>query len=158
MIFCRKFKNALAAVILCLLPLATACAEEVQALAAKPLMIHTANGVIMFQTEMAFSPQDQARGLMYRKELATNKAMLFVFDEIREASFWMENTLVPLDMLFIDETGKIVHVHKMAKPLDRSPIPSGQPVKAVLEILGGEADKQGIKVGDTIDPALFKSE
>lgn len=155
----QNYKALIAAAALLLLPL-TACSadDEAQHLAVEPLIVHTAKGNVMFQVEVARSPEELERGLMYRKELPANKGMLFIFGEQRDAAFWMENTLIPLDMLFIKEDGKIVTIHSMAQPLDRTPIPSGEPVKAVLEIFGGESAKQGIKAGDTIDPSLLKTE
>lgn len=155
--FWRNCKFVLA--VLCMMAPLMACSQEPQALPSMPLVIHTKqNGALMFDIEIARTPEQLERGLMYRKELPSNKGMLFVFTEEREASFWMENTLVPLDMLFIKADGTIAHIHEMAKPLDRTPIPSVEKVKAVLEILGGESAKQGIKIGDTIDPALLKTE
>lgn len=126
--------------------------------AVRPLVIHTAKNAVMFEVERATTPEEHARGLMYRKDMAPNHGMLFVFPEQRPLSFWMENTLIPLDMIFIRSDGTIAHIHPMAKPLDRTPISSSEPVIAVLEILGGESAKQGIRVGDTLDPALLKTE
>jgi uncharacterized membrane protein (UPF0127 family) len=166
MTFWRNSK-AFALILACALPLGSCNAQapsapnlpgEAQYLPAKPLILHTANGNLMFQAEIALTPEQHQRGLMYRKQLLPNTGMLFVFPTVDQVSFWMENTLIPLDMLFIDADGKIVTVHENAIPLDRTAIPSGKPVKAVLEISGGESAKQGIHVGDTIDPALLKTE
>lgn len=145
--------------ILCLfvMPLA-ACNAAEEKMPVSPLIIHADKTNLMFQVEIAKTPEQLEHGLMYRKELAAHKGMLFIFPEVRSATFWMENTLIPLDMIFIKEDGTIAHIHPMAQPLDRTPIPSEYPVKAVLEIPGGESAKQGIKVGQSIDPALLKME
>ena len=155
--FWQSFKFVFAVLAVCM-PLSACQAQEAQHLPNVPLVIHTSQGALMFRAEIARTPEEKQRGLMFRKELASDQSMLFIFEEVRDVSFWMENTLIPLDMLFIDEKGVVTHIHEMAQPLDRTPIPSMSPIKAVLEIYGGESAKQGIKVGDTIDPDLLKTE
>lgn len=108
-----------------------------------------------FQVEVAEGPAEQARGLMYRRNLAPDSGMLFPFAEARQARFWMRNTYVPLDLLFIDEAGRIESIHADAAPLDESTIASRGPVIAVLEILAGESARRGIRPGDRVlHPAL----
>ncbi|WP_243612991.1 DUF192 domain-containing protein [Shimia aestuarii] len=104
-------------------------------------------GQAHFRVEIADDETERARGLMMRESLPRGAGMLFIFDRTRPVSFWMENTLIPLDMLFIDEAGAVVRIHHEAIPGDRTQIPSRAPVRYVLEINGGMADALGITVG-----------
>lgn len=104
-------------------------------------------GQARFTVEVVDDPAERAQGLMRRESLASSAGMLFVYDRAQEAAFWMENTLIPLDMVFIDEAGRVTRVHENAKPLDRTPIPSGGPIRYVLEINGGLAVRIGIAPG-----------
>lgn len=106
---------------------------------------------LQFQVELADTPDSRARGLMHRKELAEDAGMLFIFDYPAEVGFWMRNTLIPLDMLFIDERGRIVHIHHRAQPHDERMISSRYPITHVLEINGGLAESLGIEVGHRIE-------
>ncbi|MGB0843562.1 MAG: DUF192 domain-containing protein [Alphaproteobacteria bacterium] len=103
-----------------------------------------------FVVELALDQPHQAQGLMFRKHLPDDQGMLFMFPKDGMRSFWMRNTLIPLDIIFINSQGVIVHVHPNAKPLDESPIPSRLPAKAVLELRGGLAEELSINVGDRI--------
>jgi hypothetical protein len=96
-------------------------------------------GSARFAVEIADDPAEMARGLMNRARLATSAGMLFVYPQPRRVSFWMENTLIPLDMIFADATGTVTRVHPEAVPLDRTPIDGGDGVQYVLEINGGLA-------------------
>lgn len=116
----------------------------------KPIHIQTDAHKIPFSVEIADEPKELARGLMFREDLEKNQGMLFVFPEQAMRSFWMKNTPLPLDMLFIDKNFKIVHIHPMAKPYDTTPISSRKPAMYVLEILGGQAATHGINIGDTL--------
>ena len=109
------------------------------------------------KVEIATTPGDQEYGLMNRKSLPANTGMLFVFPTADEVSFWMKDTLIPLDMLFIAADGHVGHIHADARPQDLTSIPSGGPVKAVLEIAGGEAAKLGIREGDIVRDRTFKT-
>ncbi|MFD1880390.1 DUF192 domain-containing protein [Paracoccus pacificus] len=106
-----------------------------------------------FQVEIADDPSERAQGLMNRRSLADDAGMLFIYESPQQASFWMRNTLIPLDMLFIDPRGKVARVHPMARPLDETPIPGAAPGDPaperlmVLEIAGGQAAKQDLKEG-----------
>ncbi len=112
-------------------------------------------GQVTFEVEVADDGAERAQGLMNVAEMGTLEGMLFVYDEPGPASFWMENTLIPLDMLFADATGTIVTIHENAVPLDRTPIPGGDDVQYVLEINGGLAGRLGIEVGDALQhPAI----
>jgi uncharacterized protein len=117
-------------------------------------------GSAAFTVEIADTDETRAQGLMHRPSMSRFAGMLFVFDPPPgRAVFWMENTLIPLDMLFIGETGVVNHIHHDARPLDRTPINGGDAVMYVLEINGGMARRLGISEGSElrhprIDPAL----
>lgn len=124
-------------------------------------LIKTDNGILRFQVEVADDPDERAQGLMYRKSLPDGHGMLFIYETPRPAAFWMRNTLIPLDMIFFDETGTIRHIHRNARPHDETPIPGaaeGDPEPdrlMVLEISGGEADRNNLAVGQQLaHPAL----
>jgi len=102
------------------------------------------------KAEVARTAEEFERGLMYRTSLAENAGMLFLFDQSRDVSFWMKNTLISLDVLFIRDDGIITKIAARTKTNDLTPIPSEGPVASVLEIKGGEAERLGIKVGDSV--------
>jgi uncharacterized membrane protein (UPF0127 family) len=102
---------------------------------------------MQFTVEVADDNAKRAQGLMNREKLAKSAGMLFLYETPRRAQFWMENTLIPLDMIFADETGRVTRVHSNAVPLDRTPIDGGDQVLAVLEINGGLAARLGIEAG-----------
>lgn len=103
-----------------------------------------------FNVELALTPEEQARGLMFRTELAPDAGMLFIFPEPRRASFWMQNTLIPLDMIFVRQNGRIANIIENAEPETLTSRRSMGRVKAVLEIPGGRAAELGIKAGDLV--------
>lgn len=121
-----------------------------------PLEIHTAKGVIHFEVEVAATPQEQARGLMYRASLPERGGMIFPMTPPRFASFWMKNTYIPLDLIFIRTDGTISSIAAQAVPENLSPIESREPVAAVLEIAGGGAAAHGIAVGDRVSWKLSR--
>ena len=112
-----------------------------------PLTIKSSTGVHHFTVDVAATPEQQERGLMFVKSLRPDRGMLFPYDPPQDVAFWMHNTLIPLDILYIRSDGTIVRITK-AKALDETPLPSGQPVAAVLEIRSGRAGELGIKEGD----------
>lgn len=112
-------------------------------------------GAARFSVEIADDPMEQRRGLMFREHLAASQGMLFVYPWDGAPAFWMKNTLIPLDMLFITSEGVVQHVHPMAKPGDLTPISGGSGVRAVLEIKGGLAAVIGIAPGNTIRHPAF---
>ena len=120
-----------------------------------PLVIETAKGPVRFSVEMATTWPQQEQGLMFRKAVAPNAGMLFDFMKDDEQAFWMKNTLIPLDMLFIKKDGHIARIAANAKPLSTDSIPSYEPVRAVLEIAGGRAAELGLKPGDLIRNKAF---
>ncbi|QGP77567.1 DUF192 domain-containing protein [Sphingobium sp. CAP-1] len=119
--------------------------------AALPVMIRAANGTHRFDVEVARTPAEQEKGLMFRKELAADGGMLFPMDPPRTASFWMKDTLIPLDMLFIHTDGTIAFLKANAEPYSRIPVSAGVPVVAVLELRGGRAAELGIREGDVVN-------
>lgn len=122
---------------------------------AEPLSIQTQKGEVKLDVEIADTDESRAYGLMFRKHLADNAGMLFVYPQVRNISFWMKNTYIPLDMLFINQNGEIVHIHENAAPLSLKAISSTQPVKAAIEIGGGKAAALGIAQGDLVSHRLF---
>lgn len=115
-----------------------------------PLTIRSDGKVNHFEVEVARTAEEQAKGLMFRKELPANGGMLFPFDPPRVASFWMKNTVIPLDMIFIRPDGTIAHIAANTEPYSLAPVSSGQMNGAVLEIAGGRAAELGIKEGDVV--------
>lgn len=113
-------------------------------------------GQAAFRVELADSEASRAKGLMYRESLPKSAGMLFVYPAPRRATFWMRNTLIPLDMIFTDARGEITHVHSNAIPLDESVIDGGEGVTHVLEINGGLAKALGITVGGQIQHPTLK--
>jgi len=115
-----------------------------------PLTIRSKSAVHRFTVEVAATPEQQERGLMFRKSVAGDRGMIFPYDPPQDVGFWMKNTLIPLDMLFIRANGQIARI-ATAKPLDLSAVPAGEPVAAVLELRGGRAAELGIQPGDRVD-------
>ncbi|WP_417807477.1 DUF192 domain-containing protein [Thioclava sp.] len=108
-----------------------------------------------FNVEIAATPAERAQGLMGRTHLPSSAGMLFVYPDAREVSFWMHDTPLPLDILYIDATGRVAKIARNAKPYDDTPIPSGAPVQYVLEINGGLAARLGISEGSQLaHPAI----
>nr|WP_226898618.1 DUF192 domain-containing protein [Mangrovicoccus algicola] len=110
-----------------------------------------------FNVELAVDPAERNRGLMHRESMPANAGMLFVFDPPRRVSFWMRNTLIPLDMIFLDRAGVVRRVHENAVPLDETPIDGGPGIFAVLEINGGLAREIGIVPGSEMRHPVFGS-
>ena len=109
----------------------------------------------MLTVELALTQTQQIQGLMNRTSMPEDAGMLFIFNKEIERGFWMKNTLIPLDMIFVKKNGLIHHIHPNAKPNDLTSVKSNGPVIAVLEINGGMAKKLGIKVGDIINHPFF---
>ncbi|RIY03656.1 DUF192 domain-containing protein [Aureimonas flava] len=116
----------------------------------------TASGSHPIEVEVAATPKEREVGLMNRETLAEGAGMLFDFRESRPVSMWMKNTLIPLDMLFVDKSGTIVRIARNARPHSLETIPSGKPVRYVLEINGGAAAGYGAKTGDRLEHPLIK--
>jgi uncharacterized membrane protein (UPF0127 family) len=121
----------------------------------QPLEIATKNGVHTFAVELALTPEQQAKGLMFRKELPEGQGMLFDFKREQEATFWMRNTYVPLDIIFIRADGRIHRIAANTVPLSEALVSSGGPVRAVLEVVAGTSKKLGIAPGDRVAHPIF---
>jgi uncharacterized protein len=119
------------------------------------LTVVTAAREIKFDVDLALTDAERSHGLMFRKELGPYEGMLFDFYKEAPVAFWMKNTLIPLDMVFIAADGTIRHIHANAVPLSTDAIPSQFPVRAVLEINGGSARLLGIKPGDKVKHEIF---
>jgi uncharacterized membrane protein (UPF0127 family) len=111
-----------------------------------------------FDVELASTPEQLSQGLMFRRNLAANAGMLFDFGQIRPVSMWMRNTLIPLDMLFIDDRGQVVAVVQRTVPMSEEPLGPTTPVRAVLELNGGTASRLGIGPGTTVRHPIFKGQ
>jgi len=129
------------------------------ALPAEPLQrleIVSSNGTHDFQVELARTTTERAKGLMFRRYMPRDRGMLFDFAAPEPAAMWMENTYLPLDMLFIRADGVVARIEKQAEPLSRRVIVAGEPVLAVLELNGGVCDELGIKAGDKVRHPMFE--
>jgi uncharacterized protein len=114
------------------------------------LTIRSAAGDHRFTVQVAASGEQQERGLMFYRALGGDEGMIFPYDPPQNVAFWMKHTLIPLDMLFIRPNGSIARI-VTAKPLDLTPVPSGEPVSAVLEIRGGRSAELGVREGDVVE-------
>ncbi|MGL6212008.1 MAG: DUF192 domain-containing protein [Paracoccaceae bacterium] len=127
------------------------CADDV-------VEIRGAGSVSRFAVEVADDGPERAQGLMNRKAMASSAGMLFVYGSPQQARFWMKNTLIPLDMIFMDQAGVVLRVHENAVPLDTTPIDGGPGVQFILEISGGLAGPLGIAPGSVMrHPAVGAS-
>lgn len=126
-------------------------------LATAPLSIKTDEATHAFTVEIADTPEAITQGMMFRESMAPDAGMLFDFGEVRQASMWMKNTLISLDMLFIDADGKVIAIARNAVPGSTRSLGPGVPVRAVLEIPGGRAKELGIQPGDTVQHPIFGS-
>jgi uncharacterized membrane protein (UPF0127 family) len=129
---------------------------HLQAAGLQPLEIAGKNGVHVFAVELALTPEEQAKGLMFRRELPEGQGMLFDFgdDGIRE--FWMKNTYIPLDMIFIRADGRIAKIAENTVPLSEERVSSDRPVRGVLEVIAGTTRKLGIMAGDRVSHPIFR--
>jgi uncharacterized membrane protein (UPF0127 family) len=129
--------------------------ESLQQFPTSVLTIRTHKGAEWFTVWIADTPERSEQGLMFLQWLPTDQGMLFPQDAPRVMHMWMKNTLIPLDMLFIDAKGHIVAIHEHATPRSEDIISSPAAVKAVLELAGGECATLGIRVGDQVQHKLF---
>ncbi len=137
------------------------CAELPQGASVLPvetIRIDTAAGPQAFRVEVAADHVSQERGLMFRREMPPDAGMLFDLHQNERIAFWMKNTVLPLDMVFIRSDGTVSSIEPNATPYSTDPIPSAEPVRAVLEINGGRAYELGIKPGDRVHSAIFHDE
>jgi uncharacterized membrane protein (UPF0127 family) len=115
------------------------------------LTVQSAGKTHNFTVEIARTPQEQAQGLMHRQSLAPDRGMIFPYEPPQPVGFWMKNTLIPLDMIFIRADGTIGRIAENTVPMSLEMVPSVEPVVAVLEIAGGRSRELGIKAGDRVD-------
>jgi uncharacterized membrane protein (UPF0127 family) len=140
--------------VLLLLALATgAAAEPISLLPTENIIVDTKTGPQTFTVEIAADPKSQQRGLMYRSRMAADAGMLFDFHSPQYVSFWMENTFIPLDMLFVRKDGSIANIRENAVPFSRESIPSTDEVQLVIEINGGLSKTLGIAPGQKVHAA-----
>ena len=137
-------------VVLLLLAVGSAAAQTVT-FSKDTVTVETAAGAKhRFNVELAITPQQMAQGLMYRRQMAADAGMLFVYDPPDNAVFWMKNTFIPLDMIFIGTDGRILNIAERTIPQSETPVPAAGLTKAVLEINGGASSRLGIKAGDRV--------
>jgi hypothetical protein len=115
-----------------------------------PLTIRSTTGTHLFTVQVAATPEQQEQGLMFYRSLGPDEGMIFPYDPPQNVAFWMKNTLIPLDMVFIRADGTIARI-ATAKALDETPVPAKEPIVAVLEIRGGRAAELGIRANDKVD-------
>lgn len=127
-----------------------ACRGQPELTPLEPLQVRTDRGVRSFQVEVADSDRERAYGLMCRKAMAPDRGMLFVFPQAEPQAFWMRNTLIPLDIIYIGADGRVVSITRNARPLSDTPLPSAGPAKYVLELAGGRAAEIGLLPGDRV--------
>ena len=141
--------------LLWLLPLLAAASSRLDGAELQTLEIASKNGVHTFAVELALTPDEQSRGLMYRRSLPEGQGMLFDFKRDQETSFWMKNTYIPLDMIFIRGDGRIHRIAENTEPLSERMVPSNGPIRAVLEVIAGTTRKLGIAPGDRVAHPIF---
>ena len=130
-------------------------AAQLQRFAMSELTIVSSNGPHHFTVEVADTPAQMEQGLMFRRAMAPDAGMLFDYKTPTVATMWMRNTLIPLDMLFVDAQGRIVNIHERAVPLSADVISAAAPVRAVIELNGGTAARLGIAPGDQVRHPIF---
>jgi uncharacterized membrane protein (UPF0127 family) len=115
-----------------------------------PLTIQSGGKTRRFTVEVARTPQEQATGLMNRSSLAPDRGMIFPYEPAQPVGFWMKNTLIPLDMIFIGPDGRILNIEANTVPMSLEPVYSAGPASGVLELAGGRSAELGIKPGDLV--------
>lgn len=137
--------------------LVLAISTAVAAAPLEKLQIVTASGRHAFNVEVMRTTRDRAHGLMFRKTMPSDRGMLFDFERTQPVYFWMKNTILPLDMVFIDGRGVVVNVAENTVPMSEKVIPSSGPVLGVLEVNAGTAKSIGLKAGDKVVNPMFKN-
>jgi uncharacterized protein len=119
------------------------------------LLVETASSQYRFEVEVADDPSERAEGLMYRESLADNAGMLFLYPKPQPVEFWMKNTPLSLDIVFVRADGTIARIAESTTPMSEDMIPSGEPVRAVLEVKAGTMRQLGVAVGDRLRNATY---
>ncbi|HVK79509.1 MAG TPA: DUF192 domain-containing protein, partial [Verrucomicrobiae bacterium] len=130
--------------------------DAVSGLELEQLTVETANGPVQFTVEIADDDRERNQGLMYRRSLADDRGMLFHFQEPEHASFWMRNTILSLDIIFIGTDGRILNIADHTTPYSEAPIPATGLTRGVLEIRAGRAEELGIRPGDHVRHRIFQ--
>ncbi len=120
--------------------------------------IKSAHAHIRLNVEVADSAEERAIGLMHRQSMPYNSGMWFIYETPRTVAFWMRNTLIPLDMIFVDQHGEVQKIHINARPLDETPIPGGDNIQFVLEVNAGLSERYGLGAGDFIRHPSIKQD
>lgn len=154
----RQILSILILIVVVFSPLDASATGKAQALDVTPLKIETTQGSFNYNVELAASIKEQAVGLMYRREMAANHGMIFLNSRVRLNSFWMKNTYIPLDIIFISAEGRVVNIVTNTIPLSLDPVSSTQPVLAVLELNAGQASLIGLSAGDMVYHKIFGNE
>jgi uncharacterized membrane protein (UPF0127 family) len=136
-------------------PFEVSAEDQLQRFATSELTILSATGPHRFAVEVAETPAQMEQGLMFRRAMAPDAGMLFDYKAPTVATMWMRNTLIPLDMLFVDAQGRIVNIHQRAVPQSLDVIAAEAPVRAVIELNGGTAARLGISPGDEVRHPIF---
>ena len=144
-----------AAALLMLLPLAWPCHATCDFPPPAPIFARGANGCVSFMVELAQEPEQQACGLSGRDHLAADHGMLFDFRDREAVNMWMHNTKIPLDMVFMNKSGRVISVHQDAVPYSEATIPAPQGTAAVLELLAGVAQSSGLVAGSVVQHSMF---
>lgn len=158
MAFLSNVRSGWVAAALCSLVLSLcACSQggENSGLPVTQVSVSTPNGLHSFKVEVASDEPSREHGLMNRKHLDADAGMLFVYPKSQMIAFWMKNTPLPLDMLYIRDDGSVATVIESAEPYSTKPIPSVEPIRAVLELNGGRAEELGITAGDHVYGSIF---
>jgi uncharacterized membrane protein (UPF0127 family) len=160
-VFSSLLRRGVFAILAAVVLVAPACAQVSGAqprLRTEPMTIETSRGPVKLTVEMADTERTRELGLMFRDAPPRNEGMLFDFHEPQEVSFWMKNTKVSLDLLFISQDGRIIRIARNATPFSEEPIPSGAPIRGVLEIAAGRSKELGIAEGDKARQRIFTSQ
>src|SRR4051812_43972261 len=150
-----SFRPLLALLLLLLAGASATLAQQLRTFPTGELTIESASGPHRFHVELATTPAQLEQGLMFRRSLAPDSGMLFDFRQPSPVSMWMKNTFIPLDMLFIDNSGRIINIAERAVPQSLDTIAAAAPARAVLELNGGTAARLGIKPGDRVVFPIF---
>ena len=151
-----RFPRGIAAAALLLLAALMSAAVPALALPQTELLVETASSQFRFEVEIADDPAERAQGLMFRETLADNAGMLFLYPEPQKVEFWMKNTPLSLDIVFVRQDGTIARIAENTTPFSEDTIPSGEAIIAVLEVKGGLMRELGIAVGDRLrQPQYF---
>jgi hypothetical protein len=136
----------------------SACQGQAELTPLQPLTVRTSRGEFRFRVEVADSEREREFGLMCRTSLAPDRGMLFDFGrEQPDTAYWMRNTLIPLDIIYIRRDGVVRSIARNARPLDETPLPAGGATLGVLELAGGRAAEIGLRPGDRVDFPIFRN-